>query len=92
MGDHLGMKEIGIRELKAHASDLVNKVAEHQETYTITRRGRAVGILAPTGFLSPAAFETHGKAWERLMQLADRLTQESPKGKSAVRELERMRR
>ena len=36
------MKDIGIRHLKAHASDLVRQVSENHATYTITRRGHAV--------------------------------------------------
>lgn len=86
------MKDIGIRELKTHASDLVRQVAEDHATYTITRHGRAVGVLAPPDFLRPAERDAGDKAWERLTTLADQLGKKSGRRKSAVQELERMRR
>lgn len=47
------MKEIGIRELKAKASELVRHVAEDHAVYTITRRGRPVGVLVPSDYVAP---------------------------------------
>ena len=85
------MKDIGIRELKARASEVVRRVAEDGECYTITRRGRAVGVLAAPGFVAPEARSPDARAWERLMALADRIGAFRGKG-SAVRELARMRR
>ena len=41
------MAEIGIRELKARASEIVRAVREHRARYTITYRGRPVGVLLP---------------------------------------------
>ena len=41
------MAEIGIRELKARASEIVREVREHRARYTITYRGRPVGVLLP---------------------------------------------
>ena len=94
------MKDIGIRQLKAHASDLIRKVSEGNATYTITRRGRAVGVLAPPDFLAPSESAATEQAWERLMTLADKLDppaerragSDAKSHKSAVRELERARR
>jgi len=59
------MNDIGIRELKAHASELVKHVAEDQATYTITRRGRTVGVLAPADFLAGGAERGGDEAWDR---------------------------
>jgi prevent-host-death family protein len=86
------MKDIGIRELKARASELVRKVAEQNATYLITRRGRAVGVLAPADFLAPGKRGAGQEAWERLFALADGWNARNDQQKSAVRELAAMRR
>jgi prevent-host-death family protein len=86
------MKDIGIRQLKTHASDLVRQVSENHATYTITRRGRAVGVLAPPDFVAPSVGVAKEQAWERLTMLADKLERSAKSRKSAVRELERTRR
>ena len=86
------MKEIGIRELKAKASELVRHVAEDHAVYTITRRGRPVGVLAPTDF-APAKAGTAGRdAWARLLAMADRMAKQPGTRKSAIAELFKMRR
>ena len=38
---------IGIRELKAHASDILKGVREDGVTYTVTHRGQAIARLTP---------------------------------------------
>jgi prevent-host-death family protein len=86
------MKDIGIRELKTHASDLVRQVSENHATYTITRRGQTVGVLAPPDFVVSADSATREQAWERLTRLADKLERRTKRRPSAVRELERTRR
>ena len=86
------MKEIGIRELKTHASDLVRQVSENHETYTITRRGHAVGVLAPPDHLPTARSDAGDAAWDRLEELIDRIGRSRRPRKSAVRELAKMRR
>lgn len=86
------MKDIGIRDLKTHTSDLVRQVSENQATYTITRRGRAVGVLAPPDFVAPPASAATEHAWDRLTTLADKLGRNAHRRESAVRELERTRR
>jgi prevent-host-death family protein len=86
------MKDIGIRELKAHASEVVRRVAEERATYVITRRGRAVGVLAPPEFVAPR--EPYGRpdGWNRLLALADGIGKQKGLRKSAVRDLAGMRR
>ena len=87
------MKDIGIRELKMHASNLVRQVAENHATYTITRRGHAVGVLAPPDFIAPTARSVASDAaWDRLEELMDRIGKSRRTGKSAVVELAKMRR
>ena len=86
------MKDIGIRQLKAHASDLVRQVSENHATYTITRRGRPVGVLAPADHLPSARGNAGGAAWDRLAKLWDRADKSRRPRKSALRELAKMRR
>lgn len=86
------MKEIGIRELKARASELVRHVAEEHATYTITRRGRPVGVLAPADYVPPERSRLNDEAWARLEEMWDRFAKSPPPRKSALQELFRMRR
>jgi prevent-host-death family protein len=88
------MKDIGIRQLKSHASDLVRQVSEHHETYAITRHGRTVGVLAPPDFVAPDQGEAADReaAWDRLVVLADKMNRGTGKRASAVRELNKSRR
>lgn len=86
------MKDIGIRDLKTHASDLIRQVSENHATYTITRRGQAVGVLAPADHLSPASGDTGAAAWDRLEKLMFQIGKGRRSRKSPVRELAQMRR
>lgn len=42
------MAEVGIRDLKAHASDIVQRV-EGGEAFLVTRRGKPVAVVLPFG-------------------------------------------
>jgi prevent-host-death family protein len=85
------MNEIGIRELKAKASELVRRVAEDHAVYTITRRGRPVGVLAPADFVPAKGREAGREAWARLLSVADRMAKQPTPRKSALEELSNMR-
>jgi prevent-host-death family protein len=85
------MREIGIRELKRRASDVVREVATGEAVYTVTKRGRPVGVLVPPDYLSAGDGAARDGAWDRVLALADRLSAEGGR-RSAVRELGRMRR
>jgi prevent-host-death family protein len=41
------MPDVGVRELKAHASEIIREVREEQAQYVITYPGRPVGLLTP---------------------------------------------
>ena len=41
------MPDVGVRELKIRASEIVRDVRERRARYVITYRGRPVGVLAP---------------------------------------------
>ena len=85
------MNEIGIRELKAKASELVRHVAEDHAVYTITRRGRPVGVLAPTDFAAAKGGADGREAWARLLAIADGMSKQPASRKSAREELSTMR-
>jgi prevent-host-death family protein len=84
-------REIGVRELKIRASAIVRGVAEQRASYTVTRRGRPVGILAPLD-LAPPAPDGHDAAWARLFVAAREVADGCRPSRSAVRDLERSRR
>jgi len=41
------MPDVGVRELKARASEIIRNVRERRARYVITYRGRPVGVLLP---------------------------------------------
>ena len=41
------MAQVGVRELKARASEIIRAVRERRARYVITYRGRPVGVLLP---------------------------------------------
>jgi len=86
------VNEIGIRDLKAKASELVRHVAEDHAVYTITRRGRPVGVLAPTDYVPHARTAKNDEAWDRLEEMWRRFDASPPPKKSALQELFDMRR
>ena len=67
------MPDLGVRELKARASEIIRSVRDNRARYTITYRGRPVGVLMPLeqsrtepvdGDLASAA-----SAWDELVRL-----------------------
>lgn len=69
--------EIGVRELKARASEIVRAVRERRARYLVTYRGRPVGVLMPLETASPAAEaaggETPAAVWEELTRLGQEI-------------------
>ena len=73
------MPDIGVRELKTHASEIVRNVREQRTRYVITYRGRPVGLLLPldeanSTDLHPPDTSTP-TAWEELTQLGEEISQ-----------------
>ena len=67
---------VGVRELKAQASEVIRAVREQQARYTITYRGRPVAVLLPLGSEQEAAalsanHET--SAWDELSRLGEEI-------------------
>ena len=90
-----GRPTIGIRELKARASAIIEDVKDRRISYAVTKRGEVEALIVPVDageqLLSRSPAES---AWEAWQTLADQLAQDA-RGRdmrSAVEELDRMRR
>ncbi|HID62770.1 MAG TPA: type II toxin-antitoxin system Phd/YefM family antitoxin [Anaerolineae bacterium] len=71
------MPDIGVRELKARASEIIREVRERRARYVITYRGRPVGLLLPldevrAATLSPTD-ESATTVWEELTRLGEEI-------------------
>jgi prevent-host-death family protein len=69
--------EIGVRELKKHASEIVRQVREQGVRYIITYRGHPVGVLLP---LQESSLEERllnnveiVDPWQELMELGQEI-------------------
>ena len=85
------MAEIGIRELKQQASDIIRRVKEDKEdkeTITITRRGKAVAKLVPIEGMTTEA----EAVWAEMDELARDISRHWPEGVSAVDAVSEQRR
>ena len=85
------MEEIGIRELKARASDVVRAVKEKRARYVITQRGKPVAVIVPIDAVVPAK-PSDDEVWERLLKIREELGKGWQSEKSAVEILSEMRR
>ena len=75
------MERIGIRELKARASEVLRSVREEQASYEITYRGQAIAKIVPADD-EPQPAET-AEAWlDALDALAAEITESWPEGVS----------
>lgn len=45
----MATREVGIKELKAHASEIVRQVSEHRARYVVSKRGKPVAVIVPVG-------------------------------------------
>jgi prevent-host-death family protein len=71
------MPDIGVRDLKTRASEIIRDVRERRARYIITYRGRPVGLLMPLDEASsaslPAATEPATAAWDELTRLGEEI-------------------
>jgi prevent-host-death family protein len=90
------MPEIGVRELKAKASEIVRAIRKKQGRYTITYRGRPVGQLIPLSepesLNSALETETSATTWEELTRLGKEIDRRRRKDQSSSEVLSAMRR
>ena len=83
-------EEIGIRELKSRASEVVRAVKEERARYVITQRGRPVATIVPMDAVLPEKKDEDG--WEKLLAIRARLAKDKSKKKSSLEILSEMRR
>jgi prevent-host-death family protein len=76
------MITVGIRELKAQASDLVRQVRESGSPVLITYHGKAAAMLVAVEAPANPLEEAH--AWASLDELAAQIGQRWPEGLSAA--------
>ncbi len=95
------MPEIGVRELKTRASEIIRMVREHRARYLVTYRGRPVGVLAPISEAARseaarpengAEHEQSDTTWEELVDLGERIRRGWKATESGVEILSEMRR
>ena len=87
------MREIGVRELKIKASEIVRSVREGRAGYIITYRGRPVGLLSPLQDQAPSRVAVgESAAWDELTRLGKKIGRGWPAGVSSADVLSEMRR
>ncbi|MSQ13679.1 MAG: type II toxin-antitoxin system Phd/YefM family antitoxin [Dehalococcoidia bacterium] len=85
------MREVGVRELKEHASELLREVREKRESITITYRGKAVAQLVPVRDREQLRRESKAVLAE-MEKLAQEIGRRLPPGTSAVDAVREQRR
>jgi prevent-host-death family protein len=83
-------EEIGIRELKKRASEVVRSVKEQRTRFVITQRGKPAALIIPLDAEPPV--DKGDEVWERLVQLGEEIAKGWQSEKSAVEILSEMRR
>jgi prevent-host-death family protein len=88
-----GRPSIGIRELKAKASAIIDEVKARRISYAVTKRGRVEALIVPSDAGERLLNHDGDSAWNAWQILIDQLLNESrKKRRSAVVELEQIRR
>lgn len=85
------MADIGIRELKTHASEILRKVKEKRARYIVTHHGRPVAAIIPIDEVQPAAVAEES-AWDELVSLGQEIGQNWQAQQSSTDLLSEMRR
>jgi len=71
------MPDVGVRELKARASEIIRNVRYRRTRYVITYRGRPVGLLMPLDETRVASLPPEGEsataAWDELTRLGEEI-------------------
>lgn len=85
------MADIGVRELKTHASEILRKVKEKRARYIVTHHGRPVAAIIPIDEVQPAAV-AEASAWDELVNLGQQIGQNWQAQQSSTELLSEMRR
>ncbi len=68
------MPEIGVRELKNHASQIIRQLRDRQTRYVVTFRGKPVAVLLPLPEAEVPAPETGEDPWSELTELGQAIS------------------
>ena len=85
------MREVGIRELKQHASEILRRVRQGKESVTITHRSRVVARLVPVEEAGSKRSEA-AAVWVEMDQLAAEIGAPCPAGLPAEEAVAEQRR
>jgi len=85
------MGEVGIRELKQRANEILRRVRVEQETFTVTYRGRVVAKLVPAEDIL-AERARAGTVWTQMDKLADEIGAQWPATASVIEAVKEQRR
>lgn len=85
------MREIGVRELKQHTSEILRWVRENRESVDITYRGHVVARLVPVEEVRRRKSEA-AAVWVEMDQLAAEIGAHWPAGRSAEEAVAEQRR
>ncbi len=77
------MLSIGVRELKANASRILQRVRDQGETVAVTHRGRVIARIIPAAAPGAAAPDD-GAVWSDLDRLAAEIGARWPAGVTAA--------
>ncbi len=90
------MPDIGVRELKTHASEIIRNVREHRIPYVVTHRGNPVGLLTPLPESNIRLMDNveaaSGNVWDELTELGQAIAQGWQSDKTSAEILAEMRR
>lgn len=71
------MPDVGVRELKTRASEIIRNVREQRAQYVITYRGQPVGLLMPLKETKTESLPSIGEpataVWEELIRLGEEI-------------------
>ncbi|MFW6195546.1 MAG: type II toxin-antitoxin system Phd/YefM family antitoxin [Chloroflexota bacterium] len=86
------MREVGVRELKEKASDILRSVREDRETVAITYRGRVVARLAPAEEPDDDADVEFDRVWAEMDRVAEEIGKRWPRNVTAEEAVREQRR
>jgi prevent-host-death family protein len=94
------MPQVGIRELKNDASEIIRAVREERAEYVVTLRGRPVAFIIPIdeeqqeaeAARRAAAIRENAAFWDRMAALRAEIATKWQSDKTGVELLEEMRR
>lgn len=89
------MPKIGIRELKTKASEIVRRVQEGRERYTVTHRGQPVAVIVPVerGLLDQNVGDADAAAtWDELLSIGEEISRQWSSQQTSLEILSDMRR